>query len=104
STLIPADAGTAEILGLDLRRHRRAVQRSISLTGQFAAVDALLSGTENVVMMARLLGLSTRAARSRAAELLEQFDLTGAAHKPAATYSGGMRRRLDLAISMIRAP
>lgn len=104
STLVPADSGTASILGLDLRRDRRKVQRMISVTGQFAAVDELLSGTENIVMMARLLGLSRRAARARGADLLDQFDLTGAAAKPVSTYSGGMRRRLDLAISMICAP
>ncbi len=104
STLIPADGGTAQILGMDLRTQRKDIKRHISVTGQFAAVDEGLSGKENIEMMAKLLGLSTRAARTRSATLLEEFDLTGAATKRARTYSGGMRRRLDLAISMINAP
>lgn len=104
STLIPADRGRVQILGLDLPEDRREVQRLISVTGQFAAVDELLNATENLQMMARLLGLGRRAARARSAELLEQFNLTAAASKPVNTYSGGMRRRLDLAISMISTP
>ncbi|HLS14479.1 MAG TPA: ATP-binding cassette domain-containing protein [Beutenbergiaceae bacterium] len=104
STLIPADRGRVQILGLDLPDDRREVQRLISVTGQFAAVDELLNATENLQMMARLLGLGRKAARARSAELLEQFNLTAAATKPVTTYSGGMRRRLDLAISMICTP
>ncbi|MGC0249199.1 ATP-binding cassette domain-containing protein [Pseudactinotalea sp. Z1748] len=104
STLVPPDAGSVRILGRALPRDRRTVQRMISLTGQFAAVDELLSGTENMVMMGRLMGLSRADARTRGADLLHQFDLTEAASKAVSTYSGGMRRRLDLAISMICAP
>jgi ABC-2 type transport system ATP-binding protein len=80
---------------------KNEVKRSISLTGQFTAVDEVLTGEENLVMMGRLSGLSARAARLRAMELLEQFDLTAAARKRVKTYSGGMRRRLDLAVSLI---
>jgi ABC-2 type transport system ATP-binding protein len=104
ATLTRPDAGTATINGRDLRTDPRGVRRSISLTGQYAAVDVFLTGRENMVMMARLLHWPRRAARQRGDELLESFGLTGAADKQVKTYSGGMRRRLDLAISMIARP
>lgn len=101
STLTAPDAGTVRVAGYDVVAEKNEVKRSISLTGQFTAVDEILTGEENLVMMGRLSGLSARAARLRAMELLEQFDLTAAARKRVKTYSGGMRRRLDLAISLI---
>jgi ABC-2 type transport system ATP-binding protein len=104
STLIRPDAGAAVIAGHDLLADPAGVRRSISLTGQYAAVDDLLTGQENLEMMARLLGLARRAARARADELLAAFGLAGARHRRARAYSGGMRRRLDLAISMIVRP
>jgi ABC-2 type transport system ATP-binding protein len=104
ATLIRADAGQARVAGFDVVRERRQVRRSISLTGQYAAVDELQTGEENLWMMARLAGLGRRAARRRAAELLDQFDLAEAGRKPAGTYSGGMRRRLDLAASLVGQP
>jgi ABC-2 type transport system ATP-binding protein len=104
STLIRPDAGTAAVAGHDLLTDPLGVRRSISLTGQFAAVDDMLTGRENLVMMARLLRLPPRAARARADELLAAFGLAGSSGRLARTYSGGMRRRLDLAISMITRP
>ena len=104
ATLMRPDAGTATIAGHDLRTDPFGVKRSISLTGQFAAVDDMLTGRENLEMMARLLRLPRRAARTRAGELLAEFGLADAADRRAAKYSGGMRRRLDLAISMISRP
>jgi ABC-2 type transport system ATP-binding protein len=104
ATLIRPDAGVATIAGHDLLADPAGVRRSISLTGQYAAVDDLLTGEENLVMMARLLRLPRRAARARADELLTAFGLADARHRRARTYSGGMRRRLDLAISMITRP
>jgi ABC-2 type transport system ATP-binding protein len=101
STLTAPDAGTVRVAGYDVVAEKNEVKRSISLTGQFTAVDEVLTGEENLVMMGRLSGLSARAARLRAMELLEQFDLTAAARKRVKTYSGGMRRRLDLAVSLI---
>ncbi|MUG88213.1 ATP-binding cassette domain-containing protein [Paenibacillus timonensis] len=101
STLTTPDAGTVRVAGYEVTAQTNEVKRSISLTGQFTAVDEVLSGEENLVMMGRLSGLTSKAARLRAAELLEQFDLTDAARKRVKTYSGGMRRRLDLAISLI---
>lgn len=101
STLTAPDAGTVRVAGYDVVAEKNEVKRSISLTGQFTAVDEVLTGEENLVMMGRLSGLSARAARLRAMELLEQFDLTAAARKRVKTYSGGIRRRLDLAISLI---
>ncbi|WP_432836533.1 ATP-binding cassette domain-containing protein [Dactylosporangium sp. CA-092794] len=100
TTLTRPDRGTARVAGHDVVRERHLVRRAISLTGQYAAVDALQTGAENLRMMARLSGLSRRDARRRADELLERFDLTGAAHRRAGTYSGGMRRRLDLAAGL----
>jgi ABC-2 type transport system ATP-binding protein len=104
ATLVRPDAGTATIAGHDLRTDRTGVKRSISLTGQYAAVDEKLTGRENLEMMAQLLRLSRMAARARATQLLAEFDLADAAGRRAAKYSGGMRRRLDLAISMIARP
>ena len=104
ATLMRPDAGTATIAGHDVRTDPFGVKRSISLTGQFAAVDEKLTGRENLEMMAQLLRLSRRAARVRAREMLAEFDLGDAGDRRAARYSGGMRRRLDLAISMLAKP
>ncbi|HEY9308222.1 MAG TPA: ATP-binding cassette domain-containing protein [Microbacterium sp.] len=104
TTLVRPDAGTATVAGIDVARDPEQVKRRISLTGQSAAVDDALTGTENVVMLGRLSGLSRRAARARAAELLERFGMTDAAARRVGTYSGGMRRRLDLALSFVVAP
>ncbi|WP_228982508.1 ATP-binding cassette domain-containing protein [Streptomyces sp. DH12] len=104
STLVVPDAGTATVAGCDVLRQPRALRRAIGLTGQYASVDEKLSGWENLYMIGRLLDLSRRDARGRADEMLERFSLTDAARRPAAQYSGGMRRRLDLAASMIGRP
>ncbi|MFD3972415.1 ATP-binding cassette domain-containing protein [Streptomyces cyaneofuscatus] len=104
ATLTTADSGTARVAGYDVVADRSAVRRAISLTGQFAAVDETQTGEENLRMMARLTGLSRPAARRRAEELLERFRLTDAARRPARTYSGGMRRRLDLAAGLTGSP
>jgi daunorubicin resistance ABC transporter ATP-binding subunit len=104
TTLVRADSGTALVAGHDVVADTEEVKRRISLTGQSAAVDGVLTGTENLVMMGRLSGLSRREARVRAAELLDRFDLADAAGRRVGTYSGGMRRRLDLALSLIVAP
>jgi len=104
ATLMRPDAGTATIAGHDLLTDPVGVKRSISLTGQYAAVDEKLTGRENLEMMAQLLRLSRRAARARAGEMLSEFDLADAGDRRAAKYSGGMRRRLDLAISMLAQP
>jgi ABC-2 type transport system ATP-binding protein len=104
ATLIGADSGSARIAGLDLATEGREIRRIIGLTGQYAAVDDVLTGAENLEMMSRLRKLSGPAARRRTAELLEEFDLVDAAHRRAGTYSGGMRRRLDLAMSVIERP
>jgi ABC-2 type transport system ATP-binding protein len=104
ATLVEPDAGTATVAGHDLAQAPRRVRESISLTGQYAAVDELLTGMENLVMIGRLRRLSRAAARRRAAELLERFDLTDAARRTVKTYSGGMRRRLDLAMSLVTGP
>ncbi|MGG6311656.1 ATP-binding cassette domain-containing protein [Paenibacillus macerans] len=101
STLVAPDAGTVRVAGYDIVSHKNEVKRSISLIGQFTAVDEVLTGEENLLMMGRLSGLSSTATRLRAGELLERFDLTGAARKRVKTYSGGMRRRLDLAIGLV---
>lgn len=101
STLSEPDAGGARIEGYDVIADRKAVRGSISLTGQFAAVDEVLTGHENIIMMCRLSGLSAGESRIRAAELLKQFELEEAAGKRVKTYSGGMRRRLDLAVSLV---
>ena len=103
-TLLRADGGTASVLGHDLIREARTVREKVSLTGQYASVDEDLTGNENLVLFARLLGLSWRDARSRAVELLEAFGLADAASRQVQTYSGGMRRRLDIAASLIAVP
>src|SRR5258707_331354 len=95
ATLLTPDAGRAEVLGRDVAREPAAVRELLGLTGQFAAVDEILTGRENLEMFGRLFGLSRAEARRRAGELLERFDLVDAADRPAPTYSGGMRPRLD---------
>ena len=104
ATLLRPDAGQAEILGHDVVREPGAVRELLGLTGQFAAVDELLTGRENLQMFGRLFGLPRDEARRQSSELLERFDLEGAADRPARTYSGGMRRRLDLASSLVSRP
>jgi ABC-2 type transport system ATP-binding protein len=104
TTLVPFDAGRVRVIGHDVVADRREVRRRISLTGQYAALDELQTGAENLRMMGRLRGLSARAARARAAELLARFDLTAAADRRVGTYSGGMRRRLDLAAGLVIQP
>ncbi|MEU3448637.1 ATP-binding cassette domain-containing protein [Streptomyces thermolilacinus] len=104
ATLTPPDGGSARVAGYDVVAERARVRRAISLTGQYAAVDDLQTGAENLRMMARLSGLSRRAARRRAAELLERFGLDDAGGRRADTYSGGMRRRLDLAAGLVGEP
>ncbi|WP_371545979.1 ATP-binding cassette domain-containing protein [Streptomyces sp. NBC_00554] len=104
STLIEADAGEVRVGGHDLSRDAEAVRGQIGVTGQFAAVDAMLTGEENLVLMADLHHLGRREGRRRAAELLERFELTGAAKKLPAAYSGGMRRRLDIAMTLVGDP
>jgi oleandomycin transport system ATP-binding protein len=104
ATLLKPDAGTATVTGLDVVHQARAVRRKIGLTGQFASVDEDLTGMQNLVMIGQLLDLSTAQAKARAKELLAEFDLTDAAGRLAKTYSGGMRRRLDLSASLIGRP
>ncbi|MGW2173137.1 ATP-binding cassette domain-containing protein [Streptomyces sp. NPDC001705] len=104
STLLRLDGGRAEVAGLDVARQPREVRARIGLTGQYAAVDEVLTGRQNLEMFGRLFHLGGRRARARAVELLDQFDLTDAADRGVGKYSGGMRRRLDLAASMILAP
>jgi len=104
STLLTPDAGTARINGLDVVRDAEKVRQSIGLTGQYASVDEDLTGRQNLELFGTLLDLGRAGARARATELLEWFDLTEAAGRPAKTYSGGMRRRLDLAASLVGSP
>ena len=104
TTLLVADAGRAEVVGLDVARDADAVRAAIGLTGQYAAVDEYLTGYENLEMVGRLYRLGRRESRTRARDLLERFDLAEAADRPAKTYSGGMRRRLDIAASLIARP
>jgi len=104
ATLLTPDGGRAEVLGRDVAGEAAAVRELIGLTGQFAAVDELLTGRENLEMFGRLFKLSRQDARRRAGELLERFDLGPAAGRPARTYSGGMRRRLDIASSLLTRP
>ena len=104
STLIRPDAGRARVLGLDVHTDRTRLRQKIALTGQYAAVDEALSGTENLDMMGQLFGLSRSAARRRGGLLLDQFGLTASKSAKVSTYSGGMRRKLDIAISLIAEP
>jgi oleandomycin transport system ATP-binding protein len=104
ATLLRPDSGRARVLGHDVVAEPEAVRSRIGLTGQYAAVDEALSGTDNLVLVARLLDLSRREARRRAAELVERFGLADAAGRRVRTYSGGMRRRLDLAVSLVGRP
>jgi ABC-2 type transport system ATP-binding protein len=104
ATLTEADAGRARVAGFDVRRDRSQVRRRISVTGQFAALDEAQTGEENLRMMGRLARLSRAEARQRAAELIGQFGLTAAARRRVGTYSGGMRRRLDVAASLVGRP
>lgn len=104
STLLAPDAGQATVAGYDVLRQPRQLRRVIGLTGQYASVDEKLPGWENLYLIGRLLDLPRKEARARADELLERFSLTDAAKRPVSTYSGGMRRRLDLAASMIGRP
>jgi oleandomycin transport system ATP-binding protein len=104
STLLKPDSGRASICGYDVMSDAVQVRQLIALTGQYASVDDELTGTENLIMICRLLGLSRPVARGRAGELLERFDLADAAGRAVKTYSGGMRRRLDLAASLLGEP
>ncbi|MFD5826667.1 ATP-binding cassette domain-containing protein [Lentzea sp. NPDC060358] len=104
TTMLPPSSGTARVAGFDVVAQAHDVRSRIGLTGQFAAVDEQLSGHDNLVLIARLLGAGRTQAHQRADDLLEQFDLTGAARRNAKTYSGGMRRRLDLAASLVGNP
>ncbi|MFD8984044.1 ATP-binding cassette domain-containing protein [Streptomyces sp. NPDC059564] len=104
STLITADAGEIHVGGQDLAADPQAVRRVIGVTGQFSAVDGLITGEENMLLMADLHHLSKSEGRRVAAELLERFDLVEAAKKPASTYSGGMKRRLDIAMTLVGNP
>jgi len=104
STLIPADAGAVRVAGHDVAAEPDAVRAAIGVTGQFSAVDGFLTGRENLLLMADLLHLGRAAGRRTADELLERFELTEAAGRPASTYSGGMKRRLDLAMTLVASP
>ncbi|WP_314221696.1 ATP-binding cassette domain-containing protein [Streptomyces zaehneri] len=104
STLIAADGGQAQVAGHDLAADPQAVRAAIGVTGQFSAVDGLITGEENMLLMADLHHLSRAEGRRVAAALLERFDLVEAAKKPAATYSGGMKRRLDIAMTLVGSP
>src|SRR5918996_3436042 len=104
TTLLPADEGTVEVAGIDVRREPDKVREKIGLSGQTAAVDEHLTGYENLTMVGQLYHLGGHRAKERARELLEQFDLVDAADRPAKTYSGGMRRRLDLAAALVASP
>lgn len=104
STLLPPDGGTAVVNGYDVTREAGQVRKSIGLTGQYAAVDEYLTGEENLLMLGRLYRLSKADTKRRTRDLLELFELTDAARRRVKTYSGGMRRRLDLAMSLIASP
>ncbi|MFF9109351.1 ATP-binding cassette domain-containing protein [Streptomyces sp. NPDC014805] len=104
TTLLRPDRGRAVVAGVDVLKHPNEVRRSIGLSGQFAAVDEYLTGRENLQMVGQLYQMKSRAAKARAGELLEQFDLAEAADRPTKTYSGGMRRRLDLAAALVVSP
>ncbi|MFE9402753.1 ATP-binding cassette domain-containing protein [Streptomyces sp. NPDC006530] len=104
TTLLQPDRGKAVVAGIDVLKHPNEVRRSIGLSGQFAAVDEYLTGRENLQMVGRLYQMNSRAAKVRAGELLDRFHLADAADRPAKTYSGGMRRRLDLAAALVVSP
>ena len=104
TTLLKPDAGSAQVDGLDVLRDAAELRQRIGLAGQYAAVDENLTGLENLTMVGRLYGMPRAAARRRGEELLERFELTDAAHRPTKTYSGGMRRRLDLAAALVAKP
>ncbi len=104
TTLLTPDAGTARVLGLDVERDAAALREQIGLAGQYAAVDENLTGLENLTMVGRLYGADRRSAKARGRELLARFDLVDAADRPTKTYSGGMRRRLDLAAALVAEP
>ncbi|CAG6395496.1 ATP-binding cassette domain-containing protein [Streptomyces cocklensis] len=104
TTLLQPDSGRATVAGIDVLKHPNEVRRHIGLSGQFAAVDEFLTGRENIQMVGELYQLSPKAARRRADELLERFNLTEAANRISKTYSGGMRRRLDLAAALVVSP
>lgn len=104
TTLLQPDSGHAVVAGIDVLKHPNEVRRHIGLSGQFAAVDEYLTGRENIQMVGQLYQMSAKAARARADELLERFNLADAANRPSKTYSGGMRRRLDLAAALVVSP
>lgn len=104
ATLLKADAGSAKIFGYDIGREPQLVRQLIGVTGQYASVDESLSATENLIIFSRLLGLGRTESKRKAMELLEEFGLTEAAKRPLKNFSGGMRRRLDLAASLIAQP
>ncbi|MFE5576675.1 ABC transporter ATP-binding protein, partial [Streptomyces anulatus] len=104
STLITPDSGDLHVGGHNLTADPQAIRAAIGVTGQFSAVDGLITGEENMLLMADLHHLSRREGRRVAAELLERFDLVDAAKKPASTYSGGMKRRLDIAMTLVGSP
>src|SRR3954447_24885470 len=104
TTLLKPDSGSARVVGLDVVEHAAELRQRIGLAGQYAAVDELLTGDENLTMVGRLYGMPGGEAKRRAGELLGQFDLIEAAERPAKTYSGGMRRRLDLAAALVAQP
>jgi ABC-2 type transport system ATP-binding protein len=104
ATLLPMDGGSAELFGVDVRQHPHVIRQLLDVTGQYASVDENLTGRENLWLFGRLLGLSSKQARTTAEDLLGRFGLEDAGDKAIATYSGGMRRRLDLAASLISRP
>ncbi len=104
TTLLKPDAGAAKVLDLDVVRQAGELRQNIGLAGQYAAVDENLTGLENLTMVGRLYGMKRGPAKARGEELLERFDLTDAANRPTKTYSGGMRRRLDLAAALVAKP
>ncbi|MGO1563049.1 MAG: ABC transporter ATP-binding protein, partial [Actinomycetaceae bacterium] len=104
TTLLSPDSGTARVAGVDVAKEPEEARRRIGLSGQAAAVDAQLTGFENLTMVGRLYGMGRREARARARELLSRFDLEDAGDRPSKTYSGGMRRRLDLAAALVADP
>jgi ABC-2 type transport system ATP-binding protein len=104
TTLLKPDSGSAQVLGLDVVRDAAQLRERIGLAGQYAAVDENLTGLENLTMVGRLYGSNRRSAKARGEELLEQFDLVDAGRRPTKTYSGGMRRRLDLAAALVAKP